>query len=46
MVPLELRQNETTGAPRREFATVTKCLSTFFEPSNYTNARALCLFGY
>lgn len=46
MVPLELRQNETTGAPRREFASVAKRLSSFFEPTNYTNVRALCLFGY
>lgn len=46
MVPLELRQNETTSAPRREFASVAKRLATFFEPRNHTNVRALCLFGY
>lgn len=46
LVPQELRQNEGTGAPRREFASVSKRLSTFFEPQNYTNVRALCLFGY
>lgn len=45
MVPKELRQNETMS-PRREFATVTKRLTTFFEPQNYTNVRGLCLFGY
>jgi hypothetical protein len=46
MVPQELRQNESAGAPRREFASVAKRLATFFEPKNYTNVRALCLFGY
>lgn len=45
LVPQELRQNPTMS-PRREFATVTKRLSTFFEPGNYTNVRGLCLFGY
>ena len=45
MVPMELRQNETMAA-RREFATVSKRLATFFEPQNYTNVRGLCLFGY
>jgi hypothetical protein len=45
MVPLELRQNDTIS-PRREFASVQKRLSTFFEPGNYTNVRGLCLFGY
>jgi hypothetical protein len=45
MVPLELRQNETMS-PRREFASVTKRLSTFFEAGNYTNVRGLTLFGY
>jgi hypothetical protein len=45
LVPRELRQNPTMS-PRREFATVTKRLSTFFEPGNYTNVRGLCLFGY
>jgi len=46
MVPQELRQNEVVSAPRREFASVAKRLSTFFEPRNYTNVRGLCLFGY
>lgn len=45
LVPKELRQNPTMS-PRREFASVTKRLSTFFEPGNYTNVRGLCLFGY
>lgn len=45
LVPRELRQNATMS-PRREFTTVTKRLSTFFEPGNYTNVRGLCLFGY
>lgn len=45
LVPRELRQNEIMS-PRREFATVSKRLATFFEPGNYTNVRGLCLFGY
>lgn len=45
LVPRELRQNETMS-PRREFATVSKRLATFFEPGNYTNVRGLSLFGY
>lgn len=45
MVPTELRQNPTMSA-RNEFATVRKRLSSFFEPQNYTNVRALFLFGY
>lgn len=45
LVPRELRQNPTMS-PRREFATVSKRLATFFEPGNYTNVRGLCLFGY
>jgi hypothetical protein len=45
LVPTELRQNSTM-APRKEFATVKKRLSTFFEPRNYTNVRGLFLFGY
>ena len=38
LVPTELRQNETMS-PRREFATVRKRLSSFFEEGNYTNVR-------
>lgn len=45
LVPTELRQNPTMSA-RNEFATVSKRLSTFFEPRNYTNVRGLFLFGY
>jgi len=45
LVPIELRQNAAM-APRREFASVRRRLATFFEPSNYTNVRGLCLFGY
>jgi hypothetical protein len=45
MVPMELRQNPAM-APRREYATVVKRLSSFFVPRNYTNVRALFVFGY
>lgn len=45
LVPQALRQNESM-APRNEFATVDRRLSQFFSPNNYTNVRALCLFGY
>jgi hypothetical protein len=45
MVPLELRQNATMS-PRREYTSVAKRLSTFFQPGNYTNVRGLTLFGY
>jgi hypothetical protein len=45
MVPRELRQNERMS-PRREYATVTKRLSSFFTPDTYTNVRGLCIFGY
>ncbi len=45
LVPQALRQNETMS-PRNEFATVDRRLSQFFRPHNYTNVRALCLFGY
>ena len=45
LVPQALRQNETMS-PRNEFATVDRRLSEFFRPQNYTNVRALCLFGY
>jgi hypothetical protein len=44
-VPQELRQNDLM-APRREYVTVVKRLSTFFEPRNYTNVRSLFIFGY
>lgn len=45
MVPRELRQNENMR-PRDEFKTVKKRMSSFFEPSNYTNVYGLWLFGY
>jgi hypothetical protein len=45
MVPSELRQNQTM-APRREFASVLRRLSTFFRPGNETNVRGLVLIGY
>ena len=44
-VPSELRQNESMS-PRREFATVSSRLESFFEPGNETNVEALFLFGY
>jgi hypothetical protein len=45
LVPKELRQNATM-APRKEFASVVKRLSTFFHPHTYTNVRGLFVFGY
>ncbi len=45
MVPKELRQNPTMS-PRREFATVSKRLVSFFVPGNYTNVYGLVLMGY
>lgn len=45
MVPKELRQNAKMS-PRREFATVRRRLSEFFQPANYTSVRGLCLYGY
>jgi hypothetical protein len=45
VVPKALRQNESMS-PRNEFATVDRRLAYFFKPDNYTNVRALCLFGY
>lgn len=45
LVPIVLRQN-ATGAPRAEFDTVRRHLSTFFLPQNYSNVRGLCLYGY
>lgn len=45
MVPQALIQNETMR-PRKEYATVVKRMSTFFTQSNYTNVRALTVFGY
>lgn len=45
LVPKALRQNESMS-PRNEFATVDRRLAYFFKRHNYTNVRALCLFGY
>lgn len=45
MVPQELRQNQKM-APRREYNAVVKRMSSFFTPRNYTNVRALHIFGY
>jgi hypothetical protein len=45
MVPTELRQN-LTMSPRREFATVSRRISTFFVPGNETNVRGAVLLGY
>ena len=45
MVPQALIQNETMR-PRKEYATVVKRMSTFFTDGNYTNVRALTVFGY
>jgi hypothetical protein len=45
MVPRELRQNPTM-APRREYASVVKRLSSFFVAGNYTNVHGLYVFGY
>lgn len=45
MVPKSLRQNDKMS-PRNEFAFVSKRLSAFFEPRNYTNVFGLWLFGY
>lgn len=45
MVPLELRQNSTMR-PRKEFNTVSKRLSAFFENGSYTNVKVLHIFGY
>lgn len=45
MVPTELRQNPNMS-PRREFATVSRRIQTFFRPENYTNVRGVVLIGY
>ena len=45
LVPKALRQNDKMS-PRNEYATVGRRLEQFFRPSNYTNVRGLCLFGY
>lgn len=46
LVPLALQHNPVMTA-KREYATVTKRLSTFFEPEdNYVNVRTCWVFGY
>ena len=45
MVPQALVQNSTMR-PRNEYATVVKRMGTFFIDGNYTNVRALTIFGY
>jgi len=45
MVPRALVQNQTMR-PRNEYGTVLKRMETFFMPGNYTNVRALTVFGY
>ena len=45
MVPQALVQNSTMR-PRNEYATVVKRMGTFFIDGNYTNVRALTVFGY
>jgi len=44
-VPQDLRHGET-GFSERPFVAVTRRLATFFHPGNYTNVRALVIFGY
>lgn len=45
LVPKELRQNKLMS-PRREYNAVSKRMSSFFIPRNYTNVYGLWLFGY
>ena len=45
-VPQELRHNAEQKSPHREFTYVQRRLSQFFDPTNYTNVRGLCVFGY
>ncbi len=45
MVPQELRQNSNMR-PRKEFNTVHKRLSSFFESHRYTNVWGLVVYGY
>ena len=45
MVPKALRHNPGM-TPKKEFASVKRRLQVFFEPENYTNVRALFVFGY
>lgn len=45
-VPQELRHNADQKTPHREYTYVQRRLAQFFDPTNYTNVRGLCLFGY
>jgi hypothetical protein len=45
LVPRELQHNPEM-TPKKEFASVQRRLAQFFEPTNYTNVRGLCVFGY
>ncbi len=45
LVPQELRHNPGMN-PKREFQSVARRLSRFFEPGFHTNVRGLFLFGY
>ncbi len=45
LVPKELKQNAMSRASK-PFNVTTQHMSTFFQPSNYTNVRGLVLFGY
>lgn len=45
MVPVSLVQN-SSGKSSKPFEATAKHLSSFFQPSNYTNVRGLVLIGY
>ena len=45
LVPQGLQHNPEV-TPEKAFITVRRRLAQFFDPGNYTNVRALCLFGY
>lgn len=45
MVPQALRHNPTMS-PKQEYASVVKRLGSFFMDGNYTNVRAVHIFGY
>ena len=45
MVPQALKHNDTMS-PKKEFASVSKRLRSFYAAANYTNVRAVHIFGY
>ena len=45
MVPQALKHNDTM-TPKKEYNAVVKRLETFFMPGNWTNVRAVHIFGY